>query len=98
MTYSENMAAVGQGMGGLGTMVGGLANIYGTYRGLELQQKQFEDDQARRDKELERMRMMDALSKRQLDYGNLGQFQQLAMNQEDRLQDTYGSYNASIGR
>ncbi len=98
MAWPATLAAVGQGMGGAGQMAGGLAGIYGTYKGLKLQEDQFKEDKERYRDELMRMREMDALSKQQLNLGNLGTFQQLAQGQEDRLQDMYGSYNRMIGK
>ena len=92
------MMAGGQVAQGAGQMAGGLAGIYGTYKGVQMAEKQFEENKRRYDDQLERMRMMDAISQRQMGFGNLQQFQESAMAQEDRLQDMYGSYNRQIGR
>ncbi len=98
MTGAEKFAAGGKVAGGTGKLIGGLANIYGTYQGVQMAEKQFAEDKRRYEDQVERMKMMDAMSQNQMNLGNLGQFQQLAMGQEDRIQDTYGNYNRMIGR
>lgn len=98
MDWSQRLAGVGSMVGGAGQAAGGLGQIYGTYRGAELAEKQYQEDKRRYEDELQRMRMMDALTQQQLNLSNLGQFSQLAGQQQDRIANKYGSYNRMIGR
>lgn len=96
--FAAGAAATGQALAGAGKFAGGLANVYGAYKGAEMARDQFSDDRERYEAQLERMRMLDALTKNQLNLSNLAQFQQNATGQENRLQNIYGNYNRSIGR
>ncbi len=92
------LATGGKIAGGAGQLAGGLANVYGAYKGAQMAKQQFREDKRRYQDQLQRMQMMDAMSQRQTQLGNLGEFQQLAFAQEDRNQDMYGNYNRMIGK
>lgn len=88
----------GQAMGGVGKAAGGLADIYGTYKGIQMAEKQFAEDKRRYEDQLVRMRQMDALAMSQMDLGNIATKQGMAQTQASGLQNTYGTYNRMIGR
>ena len=92
------MAAGGKIVGGIGQLAGGLANVYGAYKGAQMAQKQFDEDKRRYENQLMRMREMDAISKYQMGLGNTQTFQQMAEQKGQGLQETYGNYNRTIGR
>ena len=92
------MALAGNVIGGAGQIVGGLASAYGAYKGAQLAEEQFKDDQRRYEEQVLRMREMDAISKYQMGLGNTATFQQMAEQKGQGLQDTYGNYNRMIGR
>lgn len=97
-----NWAGIAKGAGqvaqGAGTAGSGLGSLYGTHQQVQLNQNLYEQDKRRYEDELARMRMLDELSKRQLNLSNFGTYQNLAQGQEDRIQDTYGQYNRMIGK
>lgn len=94
--WAEAAQTAGKVAGGAGTAGSGIAGLYGTHQQVLLNQKLYEQDRKRYEDELNRMRMLDALSQRQMNLGNLGTYGELAQGQADRLQNIYGKYNRMI--